>query len=378
MSKYNYVAPCLMGIEGILANELRFMGAENVHAENGKVFFSGEENILARVNIRSRYAERVLILLASFDALSFEELFQGVKNIPWERYIPTDGRFPVKGNCLSSKLHSVPDCQAIIKKAVVNKLKNCYNVDWFEETGSLYQIQFLILKDKALIMLETSGEPLHKRGYRAKSNDAPIKETLAAALVDLSKVRSNHIVIDPCCGSGTLLIEAAEKAINLPPNAHRHFAAEDWSFIPKEIWVDERQLARAEVRTNCNFHAYGYDIDESALEIAKMNAQKARVSEYITFKKRDIANFKESFEKATVICNPPYGERLLDKNTAEAIYKVMGEKFTEKNGWSYTIISPDDDFEKLFGKPADKRRKLYNGMIKCQVYMYFKCNSKNT
>lgn len=372
MDKYTFAAPCLMGVEGILANELRFMGAENVKADNGRVFFEGDNSILARSNICSRYAERILIQLSSFTAKSFEELFQGVKSIPWENFIKKDSKFPVKGNCLSSALHSLPDCQSIIKKAVVERLKEKYNADWFEETGAVYQIQFLILKDSVSIMLDTSGEPLHKRGYRANSNAAPIKETLAAALVDLSRVRSNHIVIDPCCGSGTILIEAAQKALNIAPNIKRRFISEKWDFISKDIWRNERERARECVKTGTEFHAYGYDIDENSLLIAKDNAEKADVAEYITFEKRDIADFDKSLSKATVICNPPYGERLLDIKSAENIYRIMGEKFTPKYGWSYTIISPDDDFEKCFGRSADKRRKLYNGMIRCQVYMYFK------
>lgn len=372
MNEYNFVAPCLMGVEGILSNELRFMGAKNVKADNGRVFFDGDLNMLAKASICSRYSERILILLGSFEVHSFEELFQGVKNIPWEKFIDKDGKFPVKGNCLSSELHSVPDCQAVIKKAMVERLKMTYNTEWFRESGSLYQVQFLIFKNRISVMLDTSGEALHKRGYRANSNIAPMRETLAAALVDLSRVKSNHTVIDPCCGSGTILIEAAQKALNIAPNPNRKFAAEDWNFIPKDIWQTERENAENNIKTDAAFHGYGYDIDEAALEISKQNAEKAGVSEYLTFENRDIADFGESFERATVICNPPYGERLLDIKSAEEIYKIMGTKFIQKPGWSYTVITPDDDFEKCFGRTADKRRKLYNGMIKCQAYMYFK------
>lgn len=372
MIKYKFVAPCLMGVEGILSNELKFMGAENVKADNGRVFFEGGLDILARANIRSRYAERIQLLLSEFKAESFEDLFQGIKKIPWENYIEENGKFPVKGSCLSSALHSVPDCQAIIKKAVVERLKEKYRKQWFDESGALFQIQFLLLKNNIAVMLDTSGEPLHKRGYRANANKAPIKETLAAALVDLSRVKSNHTVIDPCCGSGTVLIEAALKALNIYPNLHRKFVSEGWELIPEEIWVNERQKAKDAANFDAAFRGYGYDIDEASLAIAKENAVKAGVDGYITFQQRDIADFQENFQKATVICNPPYGERLLDINGAQSIYKIMGEKFITQPGWSYTVISPDDDFEKHFGRKADKRRKLYNGMIKCQVYMYFK------
>ncbi|MBQ3969555.1 MAG: class I SAM-dependent RNA methyltransferase [Clostridia bacterium] len=372
MSNYNFAAPCLMGVEKLLSNELKFMGASNVKADNGRVFFEGDESILARANICSRFAERILIIAGRFTAQSFEELFQGVKNIEWERFIGKKDKFPVKGSCLSSVLRSVPDCQAIIKKAVVERLGNVYNVDWFEESGSLFQIRFLILKNDVCIMIDTGGSPLHKRGYRANSNDAPIKETLAAALVELSRVRSNHTVIDPCCGSGTILIEAAQKALKIPPNSKRSFVCESWNIASKDCWEKERVRADNETNRAVDFHGYGYDIDERALEIARDNARKAGVDDFITFQKRDIKDFSESFERATVICNPPYGERLLDIGSAEELYRIMGQKFISKPGWSYTIISPDDDFEKCFGRSADKRRKLYNGMILCQAYQYFK------
>lgn len=371
MKTNTYVAPCLLGLEGIVANELRFLGAENVQAQNGRVLFEGDYNILARANICSRYSERILILLAEFEAYSFEDLFQGVKKIKWERYLSKTDAFPVKGRSVSSKLQSVPNCQKIIKKAVVEHLKQAYMLPWFEETDALHQIQFLIMKDKVSVMLDTSGVGLHKRGYRANSNEAPIKETLAAAMVDLSRVRSNHTVIDPMCGSGTILIEAALKAMNIAPGINRYFSAEKWSQIPNSVWRQERERAKSQIKTDSEFKGIGYDIDALSLLIAKENAQKAGVGDRITFAKRNLADFCESSERGTVITNPPYGERLLDVYQAEELYKIMGEKFIQKNGWSYTIISPDDDFEKCFGKKADKRRKLYNGMLKCQVYMYY-------
>ena len=372
MSLYQFTAPCLMGIEKLLSTELKYMGAENVKADNGRVFFEGNENMLARANIRSRFAERILLLAGTADVYSFEDLFQGVISIPWEKYIPVDGQFPVKGSCLNSKLHSVPDCQAIIKKAVAERLKSVYNRNWFEETGAFYRIQFLILKNKAALMIDTSGETLHKRGYRAASGDAPIRETLAASMAELARVRSSHIVIDPFCGSGTILIEAARKALNIPANADRRFISENWSFIEPNIWENERICAKKDIITDSCFHAFGYDIDDSVLSVARSNAEIAGVSDYITFKKRDIRDFSENFERLSVICNPPYGERLLDIEEAEKLYKIMGEKFIPLKGRSYTVISPDDDFELCFGRPADKRRKLYNGMIKCHVYQFFK------
>ncbi len=373
MESLTFTAPCLLGLEGICANELKFNGIENAVAENGRVVFSGDFHTMAKANIISRYAQRIQILLGEFKAMSFEELFQNVKAIPWERFISKTDAFPVKGKSLNSKLKSIPDCQKIIKKAVVNRLSEKYMLSWFEETGPIHQIQFLIMNDKVSIMLDTSGESLHKRGYRRDSNDAPIKETLAAAMVDLSRVRANHFVVDPMCGSGTILIEAALKAMKIAPGLNRSFAAEKWEQVPKKVWTEERQNAKEQINRDCSFKAIGYDIDENALEIARLNAKRAGVDDRITFIKRDIRDFEFDFEYQTVITNPPYGERLLDVNEAEKLYKVMGKKFIKSKGKSYTIISPDDDFEKIFGRKADKRRKLYNGMLKCQVYMFYTC-----
>lgn len=372
MNKYKFAAPCLMGVEKLLSNELKFMGAENVHAENGRVLFEGDLSVMARANIRSRFAERILLLVSRFNAVSFEQLFRGVKAIDWSRYLNENASFPVTGSCLSSQLMSVPDCQAIIKKAVAESMKSVYKRERFPEDGEEYKIKFLILKDNVSVMLDTSGTPLHKRGYRAESNDAPMKETLAAALTELSRVHSNHIVIDPCCGSGTILIEAALKALNIPPNYKSCFAAEEWGFVPKEIWRSEREKAAQDIKRDVQFHAYGYDIDDNALAISERNAKLAGVADYITFEHRDIADFAQEHEYATVICNPPYGERLLDVGQAEELYRIMGKKFLPKKGWSYTVICPDDDFEKCFGRSADKRRKLYNGTLSCQAYLYFK------
>ena len=365
-----FAAPCIFGLEGICANESKFLGIQNVRAENGRVLFEGGWDTLAKANIRSRYAERIQILLAEFRATDFQTLFERVKAIEWERFIGMSDAFPVKGRCLSSQLMSVPDCQKIIKKAVVTRLSERYMLSWFEETGPARQIQFLILKDKVSILLDTSGAGLHKRGYRADSNDAPIKETLAAAMVELARVRPNHFVTDPMCGSGTLLIEAAMKAKNIAPGLKRYFACEKWSCVPKDVFARERELAQSQIRTDISFRASGSDIDASALETARHNAELAGVGDLIAFERRDIRDFQLSEGYQTVITNPPYGERLLDLRAAEELYKVMGEKFRREKGKSYTVITPDDDFEKLFGRKADKRRKLYNGTLKCQVYLF--------
>ncbi len=376
MTKIKFAAPCLLGIEGVCADELKRLDIEGVQAENGRVIFEGDFNTLARVNIGSRYAERIQILLAEFPVYSFEDLFQGVAKIHWEDWIGEKESFPVKGHCVSSKLTSVPDCQKIVKKSVAQYLGRKYHTSWLEETGAVHQIQFLILKNQCSILLDTSGVGLHKRGYRANSTIAPIKETLAAAMSDISRVRHYSTVVDPFCGSGTILIESALKALNIAPGLRRSFSCEKWGVVPSSVFMEERERAQDLIRHNAEFMGYGYDIDDKAVRLTMENARKAGVENRIHVEKRDIRDFSENFEKASVICNPPYGERLLDMEQARELYRVMGEEFEQKSGWSYSIISPDDNFENIFGRKADKRRKLYNGMIKCQVYMYFRNNKK--
>ncbi len=374
---YHYCVPCLLGLEGLIADELREMEAQNVQAENGRVLFTGDETILARANICSRFAERIQILVGTFEAHSFEDLFQGTKALPWEDWIGKADRFPVKGYSLNSDLFSVSDCQSIIKKAVVERLKTTYKIPLFEETGVLYQIQFSIMKNQVSLLIDTSGRGLHKRGYRPEANAAPLKETLAAALCSVAHLRHYHTLYDPMCGSGTIVIEGALMALNIAPGLYRRFTAETWRQFPPELWQAERRRAESLRRRDVDFHAYGWDIDEEALAIAKENARKAGVEKYITFEKRDIRDFAPVTEKATVIVNPPYGERLLDQQAARDLYRIMGKKFTPAHGRSYYVITADEDFERIFGRKADKRRKLYNGMIKCQVYMYFKAGDNN-
>lgn len=368
--KMTFCAPCIFGLEGICANEFRFLGLENVRAENGRVLFDGDFSSMARANINSRYAERIQVLLAEFRATTFNELFERVKAIRWADFIGMSDAFPVKGSCLNSKLMSVPDCQKIIKKAIVQSLSERYMLSWFEETGAPRQVQFLIMNDRVSILLDTSGSGLHKRGYRAQSNEAPIKETLAAAMAELAGVRPSHYVVDPMCGSGTILIEAAMKALRIAPGLNRSFAAERWSCVPDGVFEQERERAKENINRDCAFHAEGYDIDGAALDVAKSNAEKAGVADRVTFSKRDVRDFELPEGYCTVITNPPYGERLLDLHAAEELYAVMGERFKKESGKRYTIITPDDDFEKIFGRRADKRRKTYNGTLKCQIYIY--------
>lgn len=371
METWTYCAPCLFGIEGILGDELRRMDAQDVQAENGRVLFSGGADILARANIGSRYAERIQLLLGSFPARSFEELFEGVKALPWENWIGKQDAFPVKGWSLDSKLHSIPDCQSIIKKAIVERLKSRYHLSWFEETGTVYQVQFTIRKDTVTLLIDTSGAGLHKRGYRAVAGGAPIKETLAAAIVDLMRARSARLVADPCCGSGTLLIEAALAAKKIAPGIRRRFAFMDWPGIPDSVWRAERDRARS-LEQDRPFTARGGDIDPDSVALTLENAAKAKVADCVEATVTDLREFKPDGESGVVLCNPPYGERLLDVRQAETLYREMGRVFVPKPGWSYAVISPHEEFEKLFGRKADKRRKLYNGMLKCQLYMYFK------
>lgn len=362
--------PCHFGLESVLKYEVAKIGGENISVNDGKVSFTGDESILARANICLSTAERVMIELAEFKATTFEELFQGVKSIELERWISMKDAFPVKGYSLNSTLHSVPDCQAIIKKAVVERLKQKYGINWFEETGSTVQIKFSILKDVVTIYLDTSGIGLHKRGYRRNSNSAPIKETLAAGIIDLARVRSDSVVCDPFCGSGTLLIEAGLKALKIAPGINRRFSAEKWDCIPAEVWREERTRAIDNVDRSAKFQGIGFDIDDSAVALTLDNAHKAGIKSRMKIEQADISKFRQP-DNSIVICNPPYGERLLEIREAEKIYRQMGHVFGKGSGQSSYIISPHEEFESFFGKNARKRRKLYNGMIKCQLFMYF-------
>lgn len=366
------VIPTLFGLEGVVADDLKWEKFQEVRADNGKVYFEGGLEDIARANLWVRCGERVLIVMGEFEATSFEELFQGVKRLPWEQFIGSKDAFPVKGWSLNSQLHSVPDCQSIIKKAVVERLKAKYHIEWFGEKGSTYQIQFSIMKDHVTVMLDTSGVALHKRGYRRNSNDAPIRETLAAGMVNLARVHGDSIVCDPFCGSGTIAIEAAMSALHIAPGLLRRFACEQWGSFPQNTFKKLREEAMSRIKKDAPFMAYAYDIDEHALELTIANARQARVGSRIRVAKRDIKEYTNDTEKAITICNPPYGERLLDIKEAEHLYQVMGTVFEPCKGHTYYAITPHEKFEQLYGRKADKKRKLYNGMIKCNYYMYFK------
>lgn len=370
---YKLTCPCHFGIESVLSFEVKKIGGENVTVTDGKVTFTGDEAVIARANMCLSTAERVGIVLAEFKATTFEELFQGVKAIPLENYVGKLDKFPNKGYSLNSKLSSVPACQKIIKKACVERLKAKYGIGYFQETGNLYQLQFSIMKDNVTIVLDTSGEGLHKRGYRRQSTLAPIKETLAAGIIDIARVRDKDFICDPFCGSGTMIIESAIKALNIPPCINRTFTAMDWDIIPRNVWIDELERGKAGIKKDVEFRGTGYDIDKSAVFLSAENARKAGVSDYVKFEQRDINDFTYfDDKKVKIICNPPYGERLLEVDEAEELCRVMGKRMLPLDGNNLYVITPNEKFEELFGKKCDKNRKLYNGMIMCRLYTYFK------
>ena len=368
--KYHLIAPCYFGTESTAAFEVRRIGAEEVQVTDGRIAFTGGPEIIAAANLNLRCAERVLLLLKSYTATTFDELFDGVYSIPWEELLPADAQFPVKGSSLSSILSSVPACQKIVKKAVVERLKKGHKVLTLPETGALYKLRFSIRKNRVEILLDTSGDGLHKRGYRRNATGAPIKETLAAAIADLGRVRRDTLVQDPFCGSGTMVIEAAQKAMNIAPGLRRRFCAEHYGFVPQKVWAEQREKALSEVRMDAAFEGFGWDIDPAAVELATQNAKLAGVGERCHFEVADVADFVPD-AAATVLTNPPYGERLGDLETAAKLAGVLGSRWEQNPGQGLYVITADADFERHFGKKAARRRKLYNGMIPCQVYMYY-------
>lgn len=370
MDKHQFIAPCMFGLESVLAGEIKRLGGEDVQSSDGKVSFSGDTSMIARANINLRTAERVLLVLGSFKATSFSELFDKTKELPWERYISKDNAFPVKGYSLNSKLFSIPDCQKIIKKAVVSRLSKKYHLSWFEETGPLTQIQFSIFKDTATLMIDTSGYALHKRGYRKQSNAAPIKETLAAGIIDIARARSAAAVYDPFCGSGTFLIESALRATNTAPGLLRPFQAMRWNWIDKKVWYDAKDEAKSQIIKSPDFMAFGSDIDPEAVSLTLENARAAGVGPYVKASVLDVKDFKPQTQNGIIFANPPYGERLLDIKEANRLYRVMGEVFPKEN-FPHYIVSASEDFEEIFGRKATKNRKLFNGSIRCRVYMYY-------
>ena len=369
MNKNQYCVPCLFGLEGIAGDELRRLNLEDVRVENGRVLFSGDESALARASIGLRTGERILIRLADFPAKTFEELFQGVYNTPLEDFIPKEGTFPVKGHCLNSQLMSVPDCQAIIKKAASKRLGERYGVAWLPETGAKYQLQFSLMNDRAQLYLDTTGPGLHKRGYRAVGNDAPLRETLAAAMVLLTRYRGREFLWDPFCGSGTIVIEAALIARNQAPGLRRRFAAEAFAWSDSQVWNRAREEAR-DKEFRGEYRILGSDNDPKCVSLSMANARKAGVGELIRFQDGDATKLPLSAQEGILICNPPYGERMMEQQSAQRLYAALGRHLKFADGWKKYIITSEPEFEHYFGARADKKRKLYNGMIKCDYYMY--------
>lgn len=369
MAEYRLVAPCYFGAEKTLGFEVKKAGGQDIALTDGRVYFSGDETVIAACNIKLRTAERILVLLCNFKATTFDELFDGIFAIPFEEIIPKTAAFPVKGASLQSILSSVPACQSIVKKAIVKRLQKGHKTEFLTERGDTYQVRFSIRKDIVEVFLDTSGDGLHKRGYRRISYIAPLKETLAATVCDLARVRTDSIVEDPFCGSGTLIIEAAQKALHIAPGLKRTFAAEINGFVAKDVWQKQREIAAAE-RIDCpGFIAAGFDIDTDAIEIATQNARLAGVEGHCVFKVSDVKNYTPK-KGAVVLANPPYGERIGSKEEAALLIKTLSKRLKNTDACAY-ILSPLQDFEQLFAKSANRRRKLYNGMMMCQLFMYF-------
>jgi len=375
----SFCIPCLFGLEGLCADELKRLKFENIKTENGRVMFTGESRDVAKANINIRTGERVLLIIGETRADTFDMLFEGVRAMPWEKYVPVDGAFPVKGHSLGSKLHSIPDCQKIIKKAVVERLRASYKTETLIENAAKYQIQFAIMNDIAVLYLDTSGSGLHKRGYRPVGSSAPLRETLAAAIVKLSRYRGREVVYDPFCGSGTIPIEAALAAVNRAPGLNRDFSAMQWAWLDADIWTDAKEEA-ASREYKGEYIIRGGDIDPKCIEISKENAKRAGVSDYIHFERADATEFNNIItgdiehpaQGNIIMTNPPYGERVMEQSEAEGLYRSFGAATRKLNGdWKMYILSSHTEFERTFGKTAVKKRKLYNGMIKCDLFMYY-------
>ena len=367
-----FVATCLFGLEKQLGEELDALGVTRLETIDGRVTFKGTMDDLARANMRLRLAERIYVKLGSFPARSFTELFDGVRALPFEEYIGCDDAFPVKGHAIKSTLFSVPDCQSIVKKAVVERLSDAYGIQWFAEEGTKYQIEFFIFKDVAHLMIDTSGVALHKRGYRPAAGAAPLRETLGAAMALTARPRTDTLIWDPFCGSGTIVIEAALIEANIAPNLDRRFAAMDFDFVDHRIWARAAEEAREAEKRSEEIELFGSDIDEKVLQYARENAARAGVADYIKFFRADARRIEKPDRRGTLICNPPYGERMMEMREVEALYREIGKTFQGFYPWQMYVLTSHPQFERFFGRRADKKRRLYNGMIPCDLYQFFK------
>lgn len=372
MRTFDLLVPCHFGLEAVLKREIYDLGYEITKVEDGRVTFEGDEEAVCRANIFLRTAERVMIQVGRFKATTFEELFQGIKNLPWEEYIPEDGKFWVKkASSINSKLFSPSDIQSIAKKAMVERMKQKYHKEWFKEDGAAYPVRIFLLKDEVTVALDTSGDSLHKRGYRTMTSKAPLTETLAASLIMLTPWRKDRILVDPFCGSGTFPIEAAMIAANIAPGMNRDFTAEEWTnLIDRKLWYECVKEAEDMIDTTVKVDIQGYDIDGDVIKAARENAKRAGVEHMIHFQQRAVADLSHPKKYGFIITNPPYGERLEDKANLPALYTQIGQAYQRLDSWSMFLITSYTDTEKYIGRKADKNRKIYNGMLKTYFYQF--------
>lgn len=372
MKTFDLVVPCHFGLEAVTKREIYDLGYEITKVEDGRVTFTGDAEAICRANIFLRGAERVLLLVGRFHAMTFDELFEGIKALPWEDYIPKDGKFWVKkASSIKSKLFSPSDIQSIAKKAMVERMKQSYHLDWFPEDGASYPVRIFLLKDEVMVTIDTSGDSLHKRGYRLATSKAPLTETLAASLIMLTPWKKDRILVDPFCGSGTFAIEAAMMAANMAPGMNRSFLSESWkNLIPKKTWYDAMDEANDLVDLSVKTDIQGYDIDPSAVRMARENAQRAGVDHMIHLQQRPVSALSHPGKYGFIITNPPYGERLEEKADLPELYRTIGDRFAKLDTWSMYLITSYEDAQNAIGKKADKNRKIYNGMIKTYYYQY--------
>lgn len=372
MKTFELVVPCHFGLEAVTKREIYDLGYEITRVEDGRITFEGDEEAICRANVFLRTAERVLLQVGRFKATTFEELFQGIKAIPWEEYIPSNGKFWVKkASSIKSKLFSPSDIQSIAKKAMVERMKQKYHMEWFPEDGAAYPVRIFLLKDEVMVTLDTSGDSLHKRGYRLMTSKAPLTETLAAALIMLTPWKKDRILVDPFCGSGTFPIEAAMIAANIAPGMNREFTAENWTnLIPRQLWYDTVSEAEDMIDKDVDVDIQGYDIDGEVVKAARENAKRAGVDHMIHFQQRAVADLKHPKKYGFVISNPPYGERLEDKADLPELYSQIGNSYAGLDAWSMYLITSYEDTEKYIGRKADKNRKIYNGMLKTYFYQF--------
>lgn len=369
--KHRCIATAVFGMEAIVGQEIRDLGFENVTVENGRVLFDADDSGIAKANLWLRTAERVYLMIGEFKATTFEQLFDQIVMLPWETYIPKEGTFPVNAKSVKSKLFSLSDIQSISKRAIVKRLTASYRTEWFQETAETYSVTVSILKDQVTVSMDTSGKGLHKRGYREQGNEAPLKETLAAGLLLVSKWQPKIHLIDPFCGSGTIVIEAAMIAKNIAPGLNRQFDAEKWHFLDASAWKDARKEAYESIKHDLQLKLEGYDVDKRAISIARQNAELAGVDDIVHFQVRDVKEFSTKNQYGYIICNPPYGERLNEVEEVKKLYRLMGNVFAPYKTWSKYVITSYEDFEKAYGSQSTKNRKLYNGRIKTYFYLYF-------